>query len=195
MLLLFASIHSKLFTFIKRLFTYVYSVNCYDWKRDEASGYGALWTMSLILPLVFFFFNSFYSVPFFFFPSLLVSILYFFLLLRLCFFSDLLFKGGEPRGLVYLEAKLVLVRWLASAFLSLFLFSLRLLSDLPSLSPSVCIVHSLCYVCPLCVCLLFLFLFVLCLSPGLFLFYFPLFLFFIRASVMACIVGARRMLP
>jgi len=130
----------------------------------------------------------------------------------LCLFSDQLFKRGEPGGLVYLEAKLVLLRWLASAFLSLFLFFLRLLSDLPSLglffsvllfscvcssflSPSVCIIHFLCSVCPLCVCPLFLFLFVLCLSSGSFLFSFPLFSFFVRASVMACIVGARRMLP
>jgi len=147
---------------------------------------------------------------------LLVSVLCFFssssVFVRLCFFSDLLFKEGEPEGLVYLEAKLVLVRWLASAFLSLFLFFLCLLSDLPSLghfffvalfscfcssflSPSVCIVHSLCSVCPLCVCPLFLFLFVLCLSPGSFLFSFSLFSFFVRASVMACIMGARRMLP
>jgi hypothetical protein len=131
---------------------------------------------------------------------------------RLCFFSDLLFKGGEPRGLVYFEAKQVLVCWLASAFLSLFLFFLRLLFDLPSLvfffsvplfscvcssslSLSVCIVHSLYSVCPLCVCPLFLFLFVLCLSLGSFLFSFPLFSFFVHASIMACIGGARRMLP
>jgi hypothetical protein len=62
MLLLFASIHNKLFTFIRRLFTYVYSVNCYDWEReragDEANEYGVLWTMPLVLPLVFFFSDS-----------------------------------------------------------------------------------------------------------------------------------------
>ena len=141
----------------------------------------------------------------------------FFLLLHLCLFACVSFlicysKGESRGGLVYLEAKLVLVRWLASAFLSLFLFFLCLLSDLPSLghfffvalfscfcssflSSSVCIVHSLCSLCPLCVCPLFLFLFVLCLSPGSFLFSFPLFSFFVRASVMACIMGARRMLP
>jgi len=33
---------------------------------DEANGDGALWTMPLILPLVFFFSDSFYSVAFFF---------------------------------------------------------------------------------------------------------------------------------
>ena len=33
---------------------------------DEANGYGALWTMPLVLPLVFFFSDSFYSVAFFF---------------------------------------------------------------------------------------------------------------------------------
>jgi ABC-type transport system involved in multi-copper enzyme maturation permease subunit len=33
---------------------------------DEANGDGALWTMPLILPLVFFFSNSLYSVAFFF---------------------------------------------------------------------------------------------------------------------------------
>jgi len=151
MLLLFASIHNKLFTFVRRLFTYVYNVNCYDWEReragDEANEYGVLWTMPLVLPLVFFFSNSFYSIAFFFcsgLSSLSLSLsLYWFrssvffsslsVFVRLCFFFDLLFKGGEPGGLVYLEAKLVLLRWLASAFLSLFLFFLRLLSDLPSL--------------------------------------------------------------
>ena len=99
--------------------------------------------MPLVLPLVFFFSDSFYSVAFFLFWSVLSLSLYWFrfsifsyslsVFVRLCFFSDLLFKGGGSRGLVYLEAKLVLVRWLASAFLSLFLFFLRLLSDLPSL--------------------------------------------------------------
>ena len=113
---------------------------------------------------------------------------------RLCFFSDLLFKGGGSRGLVYLEAKLVLVRWLASAFLSLcfcfsfayspiflpwvFFFPLFSCVCSSSVSPSVCIVHSLCSVCPLCACPLFLFLFILCLSPGSFLFSFLLFSFF-----------------
>jgi len=185
--------------------------------------------MPLVLPLVFFFSDSFYSIAFFFLFWFVLSLslslslsLYWFwssvffssssVFVYLCLFSDQLFKRGEPGGLVYLEAKLVLLRWLASAFLSLFLFFLRLLSDLPSLglffsvllfscvcssflSPSVCIIHFLCSVCPLCVCPLFLFLFVLCLSSGSFLFSFPLFSFFVRASVMACIVGARRMLP
>jgi len=40
----------------------VYSVNCYDWEReragDEANEYGVLWTMPLVLPLVFFFSDS-----------------------------------------------------------------------------------------------------------------------------------------
>ncbi|KAJ6915244.1 hypothetical protein NC651_017284 [Populus alba x Populus x berolinensis] len=33
---------------------------------DETNGYGALWTVPLVLPLVFFFSDSFYSVAFFF---------------------------------------------------------------------------------------------------------------------------------
>jgi hypothetical protein len=33
---------------------------------DEANGYGALWTLPLVLPLVFFLSDSFYSVAFFF---------------------------------------------------------------------------------------------------------------------------------
>jgi hypothetical protein len=33
---------------------------------DEANEYGALWTMPLVLPLVLFFSDSFYSVAFFF---------------------------------------------------------------------------------------------------------------------------------
>ncbi|KAJ6959877.1 hypothetical protein NC653_038056 [Populus alba x Populus x berolinensis] len=127
----------------------------------------------------------------------------------------LLFKGREPRGLVYLEAKLVLVRWLANAFISLFLFFLRSLSDLPSLSlffcPFVllcllvlpfafCVYRSLPMFCVSTLCLspILVFvcpLFIPCLSPESFLFSFPLFSFFVRASVMACIVGARRMLP
>jgi len=189
--------------------------------KDEANEYGALWTMPLVLPLVFFFFDSFYSVTFFFCSglsslSLLVLVLRFFssssVFVRLCFFSDLLFKGGESRGLVYLEAKLVLLRWLASAFLSLFLFFLRLLYDLPSLglffsvllfscvcssslSLSMCIIHFLCSVCPLCVCppvLVFVRpLFIL----GVLSVFFP-FVFILRSCLgNGMHRGARRMLP
>jgi len=218
----------KLFTFVRRLFTYVYSINCYDWEREEVymcwrwskwrwcTLDNASYSAFSFLFLKFFIFCCFlflfwFVLSFYWFRSSV------FFLLRLCLFACVSFlicysKGESRGGLVYLEAKLVLVRWLASAFLSLFLFFLCLLSDLPSLghfffvalfscfcssflSPSVCIVHSLCSLCPLCVCPLFLFLFVLCLSPGSFLFSFPLFSFFVRASVMACIMGARRMLP
>ena len=46
----------------------MYSVNCYDWEReragDEANEYGVLWTMPLVLPLVFFFSDSFYSIAY-----------------------------------------------------------------------------------------------------------------------------------
>uniref|UniRef100_A0A3N7EBP1 Uncharacterized protein n=1 Tax=Populus trichocarpa TaxID=3694 RepID=A0A3N7EBP1_POPTR len=216
MLLLFASIHNKLFTFVRRLFTYVYSVNCYDWEReragDEANEYGVLWTMPLVLPLVFFFSDSFYSIAFFFCSSLSFLSLFLSLLVSVLFFSDLLFKGGEPGGAGILGGKAGALALAGQCFpLSVYVFpSLTLRSSFPgsffsvllfscvcssSLSPSVCIIHFLCSVCPLCVCPLFLFLFVLYLSPGSFLFSFPLFSFFVRASVMACIVGARRMLP
>jgi len=65
---------------------------------DEANGYGALWTMLFVLPFVFFFSDSFYSVAFFFcsvFFSLALFVLslstgfgpLFFFLLRLCLFA------------------------------------------------------------------------------------------------------------
>ena len=112
MLLLFASIHNKLFTFVRKLFTYVYNVNCYDWEReragDEANEYGVLWTMPLVLPLVFFFSDSFYSVAFFLFWSVLSLSLstsfgsLLFLILCLCLFAYVSFliycSKGEGRG-------------------------------------------------------------------------------------------------
>jgi len=130
----------------------------------------------------------------------------------LCFFSNL-FSNGESRGSWYTwrQSWCSCVGWpvisslcfcFSFAYSPIFLpwvffFSVLLFSCVCSsfLSPFVCIIHFLCSVCPLCVCPLFLFLFVLCLSSGSFLFSFLLFSFFVRASVMACIVGARRMLP
>jgi len=132
---------------------------------------------------------------------------------------------------------MVLVHWLASAFLSLFLFFLRLLSDLPSLGIilfcrfvllcllalpfAFCVYRSLpmFYVSTLCLSPVLVFvrpLVFVCLSLGSFLFSFPLFrssrylppfivaflwllesqrIPCVNASIMACIVGARRMLP
>jgi len=95
----------------------VYSVNCYDWERerarDEANEYGVHWTISLVLPLVFFSSDSFYSIAFFFFVlvcplslSLSLSLYWFwssvFFLLRLCLFACVSFliscSNGESRG-------------------------------------------------------------------------------------------------
>jgi len=126
--------------------------------------------MPLVLPLVFFFSDSFYSIAFFFLFWFVLSLsLYWFwssvffsfssVFVCLCFFSDQLFKRGEPGGLVYLEAKLVLLRWLASAFLSLFLFFLRLLSDLPSLG--------LFFFCPFVLLCLLVLPFAFCVYPSL----------------------------
>jgi len=162
---------------------------------DEANGYGALWTLPLVLPLVFFFSDSFYSVAFFFcfgffslwlsLSSLSLSLYWFqssvFFLLRLCLFACVSFliccSKGEGAGI--LGGKL---SWCSSVgwpvlsslcfcfsfaysliFLPWVLFFYLLFSCVcsPSLLPSVCIVYSLCSVCPLCVCPLFLFLFVL----------------------------------
>jgi len=189
---------------------------------NEANDYGALWTMPLVLPLVFFFSYSFYYVAFFFcsgLSSLSLSTGFdplFFLLLHLCLFACVSFliccSKGESRGGWYTlrQSRCSCVGWpvlsslcfcFSFAYSSIFLpwsfFSVPLFSYvcLSSLSLSVCIVHSLYSVCPLCVCPLFLFLFVLCLSLGSFLFSFPLFSFFVHASIMACIGGARRMLP
>ena len=96
---------------------------------------------------------------------------------RLCLFSDLLFKRGGDRY-TWRQSWCSCVGWPVLSSLCLCFF-LRLLSDLPSLglvfffvllfscvcssslSPSVCIVHSMCSVCSLCVCPLFLFLFIL----------------------------------
>ena len=120
MLLLFTSIHNKLFTFVRRLFTYVYSVNCYDWERerarDEANKYGVLWTMPLVLPLVFFFSDSSILLLSFFcsgLSSLSLSLSRFrssvFFLLRLCLFTCVSFliccSKGESRGAGILGGK------------------------------------------------------------------------------------------
>ena len=116
---------------------------------DEANRYGALWTMPLVLPLVFFLSDSFYSVAFFFCSgfflsgslcplslSLVVSVLCFFsslsVFVRLCFFSDLLFKGGGG-WYTWRQSWCLSIGWLVLSSLC-FCFSLiRLLSDLPSL--------------------------------------------------------------
>jgi len=97
----------------------VYSVNCYDWEReragDEANEYGVLWTMPLVLPLVFFFSDFFYSIAFFLFWFVLSLFLstgfgpLFFFLLRLCLFACvsflICFQTGRAGGVGILGGK------------------------------------------------------------------------------------------
>ncbi|KAJ6927504.1 hypothetical protein NC651_011524 [Populus alba x Populus x berolinensis] len=143
--------------------------------------------------------------------SLSISILYFFLFF-VCVSFLIRCSKGESRGGWYTwrQSWCLCVGWpvlsslyfyFSFAYSPIFLpwvfffcpFVLLCLFVLPF---AFCVYRSLPVFCaPLCVCPLFLFLFVLYLSPGSFLFSFPLFSFFVRASVMASIVGARRMLP
>ena len=95
--------------------------------------------MPLILPLVFFFSDSFYSVAFFF-CSRLSSLSLSLLVSILCFFSSssmFLFwtvaQRGRTEGAGILGGKVGARALVANAFLFLFLFFLRLLSNLPSL--------------------------------------------------------------
>jgi len=116
MLLLFATIHSKLFAFVRRLFIYVYSVNCYDWEREEVY---PCWRWSKwiwctldnascssfsFLFLLFFLFCCFLFL-FWLVLSLSLSTGFgplFFLLLHLCLFACVSFliccSKGESRG-------------------------------------------------------------------------------------------------